>query len=184
MKQYKIGVIVGSLRKDSVNRKVAKALMENAPSNLKLEFVEIGDLPFYNEDLDTQGDNVYTEFRNKLNAKDAFLFVTPEYNRSFPGVLKNATDVGSRPWKQGALNNKPAAVVSVTPGGLGAVAANHHLRQVLTSLNMPTMGQPEAYIGNAFSLFDENGKLINENTKEFFTQFMQAFAKHIEKNLG
>ena len=182
MKQFNVGVVVGSLRKESFNRKTAKALIENAPSNLSFEFLEIGNLELYTEDYDAAAPQSYVDFRNKVKSKDAILFVTPEYNRSVPGVLKNAIDVASRPWGQSVWNEKPAAILSVTIGGIGAFGANHHLRQSLAFLNMPVLAQPEAYISNAMSLFDESGKLTNDSTKEFFTSFMGAFAAFIEKN--
>lgn len=184
MKQFKVGVVVGSLRNDSFNKKTAKALVENAPSNLSFEFLEIGNLELYSQEYDEAAPASYTEFRNKVSSVDAILFVTPEYNRSVPGVLKNAIDVASRPWGQSVWNAKPAAVVSVTIGGYGAFGANHHLRQSLAFLNMPVMGQPEAYISNAMSLFDESGKLTDDSTKEFLTNFMNAFSAFIEHNLG
>ena len=182
MKQFNVGVVVGSLRKESFNRKAAKALIENAPSNLSFEFLEIGNLELYTEEYDQNSPQTWVDFRNKVKNKDAILFVTPEYNRSVPGVLKNAIDVASRPWGQSVWNEKPAAIVSVTIGGIGAFGANHHLRQSLAFLNMPVLAQPEAYISNAMSLFDESGKLTNDSTKEFFTSFMGAFAAFIEKN--
>lgn len=184
MSKVKVGVVVGSLRKESFNKKTAKALVANAPDNLSFEFLEIRDLELYNEDLDQNPSQSWIDFRNKVKSVDAILFVTPEYNRSVPGVLKNAIDVASRPWGQSVWNAKPAAVVSVTIGGFGAFGANHHLRQTLVFLNMPTMAQPEAYISNAMSLYDESGNLINESTKEFFTSFMQSFAAFIQTNLA
>lgn len=184
MKEYKVGVVVGSLRKESFNKKAAKALVENAPSHLSFEFLEIGQLELYNEDLDLGNPPAsWTAFREKVKSMDAILFVTPEYNRSMSGVLKNALDVASRPWGQSVWNAKPAAVASATIGGFGAFGANHHLRQSLMFLNMPVLAQPEAYISNATALFDESGKLIDEDTKAFFGRFMQAFAHHIETNL-
>lgn len=182
MKQFNVGVVVGSLRKESFNRKAAKALIENAPNNLSFEFLEIGNLELYTEEYDQNSPQTWVDFRNKVKNKDAILFVTPEYNRSVPGVLKNAIDIASRPWGQSVWNEKPAAIVSVTIGGFGAFGANHHLRQSLAFLNMPVLAQPEAYISNAMSLFDESGKLTNDSTKEFFTSFMGAFAAFIEKN--
>lgn len=181
MTTYKVGVIVGSLRKDSFNRKVANALIENAPESLSFEFIEIGNLPLYNQEYDENSPASYVDFRNKVKSMDAILFLTPEYNRSIPGALKNALDVASRPWGQSVWNDKPAGVVSVTIGTTGAFGANHHLRQMLTFLNMPAMAQPEAYISNAMSLFDENGKLINESTKGFFVSFMNAFEGWIKR---
>ncbi|MDB6052271.1 MAG: phosphodiesterase [Pseudomonas sp.] len=180
---YKIAVLVGSLRKDSINRKVALALAALAPKNLELKIVEIGDLALYNEDIDA-GDPpaTYTAFRQQLIAADAFLFVTPEYNRSVPGVLKNAIDVGSRPYGQSAWGGiKPAAVVSASPGAIGGFGANHHLRQSLVFLNVPCMQQPEAYLGNAGTFFDEAGS-VSENVKPFLQGFIDAYAAWVQRN--
>jgi len=177
-----VAVLVGSLRKDSFNRKAARALTELAPQTLKLEIIEIGQLPLYNQDLDTNPPAEWTAFRDRIRNADAVIFVTPEYNRSVPGVLKNAIDVGSRPYGKSAWDKKPCAVVSVSPGAIGAFGANHHLRQSLVFLNMPTMQQPEAYVGGADKLFDPEGKLTNESTRGFLAKVMQAFAAWIEKN--
>jgi chromate reductase, NAD(P)H dehydrogenase (quinone) len=181
-----VAVLVGSLRKASLNRKTALALAELTPLELKLEIVEIGNLPLYDQDLDDEGTPpaAWTLFREKVMPFDAVLFVTPEYNRSVPAVLKNALDVGSRPYGRSVWSGKPGAVVSVTPGGLGAFGANHHLRQSLVFLNVPAMAQPEAYIGGAAGLFDAAGKLANDKTREFLTTFMAAFAKWIKANKG
>jgi chromate reductase, NAD(P)H dehydrogenase (quinone) len=182
-----VAVIVGSLRKGSYNRMMAHALAALAPPSLKLEIVEIGALPLYNQDDDT-GDTAapaaWTAFRERIKAADAVLFVTPEYNRSVPGVLKNAIDVGSRPYGSSSWDGKPAAIVSVSPGAIGGFGANHHLRQSLVFLNMPPLQQPEAYIGGAATLFDSEGKLTNPGTAEFLKKFMQAFAVMIEKVLS
>lgn len=178
-----VAVFVGSLRKDSLNRKMARALAGLAPSSLKLDIVDIGGLAFYNQDDD--GENppeAWVAFRQRVKTADAVLFVTPEYNRSVPAVLKNALDVGSRPYGQSAWNGKPGAVVSVSPGALAAFGANHHLRQSLVFLNVPTMQQPEAYLGGADKLFDAEGNLVNEGTRGFLTTFMQSFAAWIEAN--
>ena len=183
MKEIKVGVIVGSLRKDSYNKKVAQVLVENAPENLSFEFIEIGNLELYNQEYDEQSPESYVAFRDKVKSMDAILFVTPEYNRSVPGVLKNALDIASRPWGESVWDSKPAAVVSVTIGTVGAFGANHHLRQSLAFLNMPVLAQPEAYISGAMGLFDESGKLTNDSTKEFLVNFMQAFAAFAEKNV-
>ena len=161
-----VAVFVGSLRKNSINRKVAKALSELAPSSLKLEIVEIGQLPLYNQDFDESPPLAYTQFRARVKAADAVLFVTPEYNRSMPGVLKNALDVASRPYGQSAWNGKPGAVISASPGASGGFGANHHLRQSLVFLNVPAMQQPEAYIGSADKLFDASGILANDGTRQ------------------
>jgi chromate reductase len=178
----KVAVLVGSVRKDSVTRKVARAIAALAPSNLTFEEIPIADLPYYNQDDEPNPPASYVEFRNRLKDFDAVLFATPEYNRGLPAVLKNAVDVGSRPYGQGVLLGKPAAVVSVSPGALGGFGANHQLRPSLAALNMPTLAHPEAYIGNAFSLFGPDGELANEGTAEFLRGFGQAFADWIERH--
>ena len=176
-------VLVGSLRKESFSRKMANALTELAPASLKLEIVEIGQLPLYNPDLDEGSVPAeWAAFRARVAKADAVLFVTPEYNRSVPGVLKNAIDVGSRPYGKSVWNAKPCGIVSVSPGQLSAFGANHHLRQSLVFLNMPAMQQPEAYIGGAAALFDAQGKLTNDSTREFTKKFVDAFAAWAERN--
>jgi chromate reductase, NAD(P)H dehydrogenase (quinone) len=177
-----IAVFVGSLRKDSINRKVAHALAELAPSPLKLEIVEIGQLPMYNQDFDENPPQPYTEFRARVKAADAVLFATPEYNRSVPAVLKNAIDVASRPYGQSAWNGKPGAVISASPSAIGGFGANHHLRQSLVFLNVPAMPQPEAYLGGADKFFDANGKITSDGTRKFLQQFIEAFANWIATN--
>lgn len=179
-----VAVLVGSLRKGSFNRMAANALAELAPPSLKLEIVEIGQLPLYNQDDDDSPPAAWVEFRKRIKAADAVLFVTPEYNRSVPGVLKNAIDVGSRPYGQSAWDGKPGAVISVSPGAAGGFGANHHLRQSLVFLNVPAMQQPEAYIGGASKLFDESGKLTNDGTREFLSKFVQSFAAWVETLLS
>lgn len=178
-----VAVIVGSLRKESVNRKMAHALAGLAPANLRLRIVEIGDLQHYDEDVEAAGPPAsWARFREEIGASDAVLFVTPEYNRSVPGVLKNAIDVGSRPYGASAFSGKPAAVVSLSPGALGAFGANHHLRQSLVFLDMPVLQQPEAYVGNAFALFDDSGEFVSEDSRAFFQSFINAFAQLIERH--
>ena len=179
---HKVAVVIGSLRKDALSRKLAGALEDLAPSTLEFEEAPIADLPLYNEDLD-DGEHVpeaWTAFREQVRASDAVLFVTPEYNRSIPGGLKNAVDVGSRPYGQSAWDGKPGAVASISPGAIGAFGANHHLRQMLVFINVPAMAQPEAYIGGAGELFDEIGNITNESTEQFLTDFMEAFAQWVE----
>jgi chromate reductase len=182
MSKKNIAILVGSLRKESFNRKMAKALTAVAPESLTLEIIEIGELPLYNQDLDDNPPAAWTEFREQLKKFDGVLFVTPEYNRSVPGVLKNAIDVGSRPYGKSAWAGKPSAVVSVSPGAIGGFGANHHLRQSMVFLDMPAMQQPEAYIGHAADIFDESGNLANDSTREFTTKFMKAFAAWVETN--
>lgn len=179
---YQVAVLVGSLRKDSVNRKAANAVARLAPSNLKFRFLEIGDLPFFNEDLEAgETPAEWLRFREELSASDAVLFVTPEYNRSVPAVLKNAIDVGSRPYGASSWAKKPAAVVSVSPSGIGGFGANHHLRQSLVFLDMPVLQQPEAYIGGGWDTFDEQGELKNDDTRAFFNSIIDAFSDWIER---
>ncbi|MDD2613063.1 MAG: NAD(P)H-dependent oxidoreductase [Bacteroidales bacterium] len=183
MREKKIAVIVGSLRKESFNRKMALTLKSLSSESFELEILEIGGLPFYNEDLDATPPVEWTNFRNRLSLFDGVLFVTPEYNRSVPAVLKNALDVASRPYGKNCWNGKPGAVMTVSIGAIGGFGANHHLRQMLTFLNVPTMQQPEAYIGNAYELFDEKGNLTNESTRGFLQGFMASFAKWVVRNM-
>ena len=177
-----VAVFVGSLRRDSINRKMANALIECAPAALKLGIVEIGQLPLYNQDEEKEPPAPWVAFRNRVRSADAVLFVTPEYNRSVPAPLKNALDVGSRPYGQSVWTGKPGAVLSASPGAIGGFGANHHLRQSLVFLNVPAMQQPEAYVGGADKLFDASGKLANDSTQKFLQQFMQAFADWIDAN--
>ena len=179
---YDVVLIVGSLRKDSINRKVANALVELAPAALKLSIIEIGHLPIYNQDGDENPPAVWTQFRERIRSADAVLFVTPEHNRSVPAALKNALDIGSRPYGQSAWNGKPGAVVSASPSSIGGFGANHHLRQSLVFLNVPAMAQPEVYLGGADKLFDAQGKLANDGTRKFLQDFMRAFGAWIAAN--
>ena len=181
-KTHDVAVIVGSLRNDSINRKLANALAGVAPAALKLSIVEIGHLPIYNQDGDENPPAEWTAFRERIGAADAVLFVTPEHNRSVPAALKNAIDIGSRPYGKSAWSGKPGAVVSASPGGIGGFGANHHLRQSLVFLNVPAMAQPEAYIGGADKLFDANGRLVNDGTRNFLESFMRAYASWIDAN--
>lgn len=177
-----VAVLVGSLRMDSINRKVANALAELAPTLLSLEMVEIGSLPHYSEDLDIEPPPAWIEFRKRIKMADAVLFVTPEYNRSVPGVLKNAIDVGSRPYGDSAWDGKPGAVITASPGAIGGFGANHHLRQSLVFLNVPAMQQPEAYIGGAGKLFAAGSSIIDDDTRAFLQNFINAFADWIAIN--
>ena len=164
-----------------VNRMLANALISLAPSSMKLDIVEIGQLPLYNEDLETAAPPApWTAFRQRIKAADAVLFVTPEYNRSVSAALKNVLDVGSRPYGSSVWDRKPGAIVSGSPGAIGAFGANHHLRQSLVFLNVPTLQQPEAYIGHADKLFDEHGKLVSDGTSKFLQAFMQTLANWVE----
>src|SRR5690554_5557740 len=180
MKKYNIAVLVGSLRKESFNLKTAKAIIALAPESLSFEVINIGSLPFFNEDLEANPPKEWVTLKKQIEDADGILFVTPEYNRSVPAVLKNAIDVGSRPYGQNSWDGKPGAVVSVSISGISGFGANHHLRQSLVFVNVPTMAQPEAYIGDASGLFDDSGNLTNESTKEFLRTFIEAFAQWVE----
>ncbi|MET3354403.1 UNVERIFIED_ORG: chromate reductase [Xanthobacter viscosus] len=180
-----VAVIVGSLRKGAFSRSIALALKEIAAPRLDLGIVEIGDLPLYNPDLDGETPPApWARFRGEVAASDAVLFVTPEYNRSIPGGLKNALDVGSRPYGKSVWSGKPAAIVSVSPGLLGAFGANHHLRQPLVFLDMPILQQPEAYISKVGDLLDADGRLTSDATKDFLKTFADKFADWIALTVG
>ena len=175
---YKIAIIVGSLRKDSLNRKVARSICAIRDDDLDCEMVEIGNLPLYNQDYDALPEQPaeYVRFREQIARSDGILFCTPEYNRSVPGVLKNAIDVGSRPYGHSVWDKKPAAVVSASPGSIGGFGANHHLRQSFVFLNMPVMLQPEAYLSNVTDdSFGADGKLKDGPLKEVVTKLAHAF---------
>ena len=175
-------ILVGSLRKESYTRRIARVLVQVAPAALAPRFVEIGSLEFYNQDLETATPPAnWVAFRDAIRPAHAVLFVTPEYNRSVPGVLKNAIDVGSRPKVSSVWEKKPAGVVSVSPGMISGFGANHHLRQMLVWLNMPALQQPEAYVGGVDKRFNAAGELTDESTREFLRTYMEAFASWIER---
>ncbi len=173
---YKIAIIVGSLRKDSINRKVARSICALRGDNLDCSMIEIGDLPLYNQDLDTNPPEAWVRFRKDVAAADGVLFCSPEYNRGVPGVLKNAIDVGSRPYGQSVFDKKPAAIVTASPGSIGGFGSNHQIRQAAVFLNMPVMQQPEAYLGHVTNdSFDADGKLKEGPLKELVTTLAHAF---------
>jgi len=182
MATRKIAVLVGSLRKAAFTRKLARSLMLVAPPTLELEIVDISQLPMYNQDDETETPPVtWTEFRDRIRDADGVLFCTPEYNRSLPAALKNAIDVGSRPYGKSVWNGKPAAVVSNSPGALGGFGANHAVRQCLVFVNMPCMQMPEAYIGGIAAKFDGD-KLTDDGLRHFLQQFMECFATWVERH--
>lgn len=185
MPPKKIAIIIGSLRKESLNRKFAHQVMALAPPSLSLEIVEIDELHLFNEDLEGNGTSApqaWDRFRQAVAPMDGVLFFTPEYNRSIPGVLKNAIDIGSRPYGASVWAGKPAAIVSVSPGATGGFGANHHLRQAMVFLDMPLLQQPEAYIGGATRLLGPDGKFNNEGTTQLMKKFIDAFAAWVEIN--
>jgi chromate reductase len=173
---YKIAIIVGSLREGSINRKVARSICGIRGDDLDCSMIEIGDLPLYNQDHDANPPEQYVRFRQQIAEADGVLFVSPEYNRGIPGVLKNAIDVGSRPYGQSAFDKKPAAIVTVSPGSIGGFGANHQIRQAAVFLNMPVMAQPEAYLGHVTDdSFDESGCLKDGPLKDLVTNLAHSF---------
>ena len=180
MSQFKIAVVVGSLRKDSVNRKLALALAHLAPQEFAFEHVEIGDLPLYNQDDDGNPAACVKRIKSQIAAAQGLLFITPEYNRSFPGVLKNAIDHASRPYGQSVWSGKPAGVIGVSVGAIGTALAQQHLRNVLAYLDMPTLGQPEAFIQNKEDLFDDKCHIGNEGTAKFLQAWVDKYVAWVK----
>lgn len=183
MSQYQIAVIVGSLRKDSFNRKLAEAIVHLAPAGFVFKPVSIGDLPLYNQDDDANPAAPVLRLKADLKASQGLLFVTPEYNRSMPGVLKNAIDHASRPYGQSAWTGKPAGVLGVSPGAMGTAMAQQHLRNVLSYLDVPTMGQPEAFIQAKEGLFDVAGR-IGPDSRKFLQVWMDHYVAWVKKHAG
>lgn len=181
MARYRIAVLVGSIRSDSLNRKIARAMCAATPDSLDCRIVEIGDLPLYDPDRDGDPPGAWTRFRDEIAASQGVLFVTPEYNRSIPGALKNAIDVGSRPYGESVWAKKPAAVATASPGGIGGFGANHHLRQACVFLDMPMMQQPEAYFGGVSDArFAADGGIADEGLRKIVEAFGQAFAGWVD----
>lgn len=177
-----IGFIVGSLRKGAYTRMLSHSLAELAPSSFKLTEIGIGELPLYNQDLETDTPPpAWTTFRNQVGSSEAILFITPEYNRGMPAAVKNAIDVGTRPPKQSVWRGKPAAVISLTPGRLGAMAAHQQLRLSLSVIGVPVMPAPEIYLAEAGKLFDSNGKLVSDDTRKLLTSMLSDFDTWIDR---
>lgn len=178
-----IGIIAGSLRRESFSKKLAAAVLKMEPNDFHFKIIAIDELPMYNQDFDDDGNAPasYHSFREEVNGVDGVIFITPEYNRSVPAVLKNALDVGSRPYGKSVWNAKPAAIFSNSPGLMAAFGANHHLRQSLVFLNMPVMQQPEVYISKVSEAFDENGTLSDGRTKDFLQQAVSAYVAWFSK---
>lgn len=180
---HTVAVLIGSLRKESLTRKIANALVALSPEGLNLKIVEIGDLPFYNEDLEASAPAEWVRFRNAIRDVDGVIFTTPEYNRGLPAAIKNAIDVGSRPYGQSVFAKKPAAVISQSPGALGGFGANHQLRQSLVFLDMPVLQQPEAYLNHTGQYFDEKGELVKDDTRQLLQAILAAFAGLLDKHV-
>jgi chromate reductase len=181
MSKYKIAVVVGSLRQDSFNRKLASAVVKLAPAAFSFKQVRIGDLPLYDQDYDANQAESVKRLKNEINAAQGLLFVTPEYNRSIPGALKNAIDHASRPYGQNAWAGKPAGVLGASPGVMGTSMAQQHLRNVLVAVDVPTLGQPEAFIHVKDGLFDEAGN-IGADSKQFLQNWMDQYVAWVKKH--
>lgn len=178
----KVGIVVGSIRENSFSEQLAKNLVGLFPDGYETEFIEIANLPLYNQDSDDNVPEVYTTFRETIKGLDAVVFVTPEHNRSFPAALKNALDVGSRPYGSNVWDGKPALIVSQSPSNLSGFGANHHLRQVLAFLNVPVVQQPEVYIANVMDLLGEDGKITNQDTIGFLQSVVDTYVDFIKKH--
>jgi chromate reductase, NAD(P)H dehydrogenase (quinone) len=181
MSKYQIAVVIGSLRKDSFNRKLANAIVKLAPPEFSFQQMQISDLPLYNQDDDANQDESVKRLKNVIKSAQGILFVTPEYNRSIPGVLKNAIDNASRPYGQNAWAGKPAGVIGVSIGVIGTAMAQQHLRNVLAFLDMPTLGQPEIFIQAKDGLFDEAGN-IGADSKQFLQNWMDKYVAWVKKH--
>jgi chromate reductase len=175
-------ILVGSLRKQSFSLKVANALAKLAPESLKLEVVTLNELSFFNQDLEANPPNEWLAFRNKIKASDGVVLVTPEYNRSIPGVLKNAIDIASRPYSQSSFNGLPVAFIGNSPGALGAVSAVKHLQQIMPGISGPIMQQPEIYLNGIGDAFNEAGELTKEPVRDLLTSYLTAFAAHVAQH--
>lgn len=183
MRQYQIAVIVGSLRRDSFNRKLADAIVKLAPPEFSFRQIRIGDLPLYNQDDDKNPTDSVRQLKAEITASQGLLFVTPEYNRSVPGILKNALDHASRPYGQNAWAGKPAGVLGISVGAIGTALAQQHLRNILAYLDVPTLGQPEVFIQAKEELFDEAGN-IGSGSKEFLQHWMNQYAAWVQRHVA
>jgi chromate reductase len=179
---YHIAVVVGSLRRDSFNRQLAHAVVSLAPSDFTFEFIDIGSLPLYSQDYDADYPEAGKQLKQRIEAADGLLFVTPEYNRSMPGVLKNALDWGSRPWGTNSWANKPAAVIGTSPGATGTALAQQHLRNVLAYLDVATLGQPEVFIKHDPAVINEKGEIVNDRTRKFLQTFVDRYVVWVKRH--
>jgi len=176
MSKTKVAVFVGSLRKDSINKKLAKAVEKLMPADFEFDYVDIGALPLYNQDYDADYPPTYRHLKQQIEAADALLFVTPEYNRSVPGVLKNAIDIGSRPWGKNSFAGKPAAVIGASIGTIGTAIAQQHVRGSLAFVDAPTLAQPEVFVHFKDGLIDDDGNIGNDDTRKFLQGFVDKYA--------
>ena len=178
----KVGVIVGSTRKDSYSERLAKALVSLLPEDYEAEYIEIDQLALYNQDMDLDSPEEYKDFRHAVGNVDSFIFVTPEHNRSIPAALKNAVDIASRPYGENKWAGKPSLIASQSPSPISGFGANHHLRQILTFADVPIVQQPEVYIAGTPELFDENGEFLKEGTADFLQTAIDALEELVKRN--
>jgi NAD(P)H-dependent FMN reductase len=181
---YQIAVVVGSIRRGSFNKQLAHALVSLAPADFSFEFLDIASLPLYSQDYDDDFPEPARSLKQQISAAQGLLFVTPEYNRSIPGVLKNALDWGSRPWGQSAWANKPGALIGTSVGAIGTALAQAHLRNVLAYLDVPLMGQPEMFIKHDEKRIDASGKITNEDTRKFLQAFVDKYVDWVKLHVG
>lgn len=182
MSEKVIGIVVGSIRKEAFTKKIGEFLVANAPAGYCFDFIEIADLPIYNQDYDDANEPAnYAPFREKVRSMNGIIFVTPEHNRSVPAALKNALDVGSRPYGKNVWNGKPALIISSSISGISGFGANHHLRQMLAFLNMPTVQQPEVYLANVQDYFDDSGNLVKDDTAQFLRKVLNDYIQFVSK---
>ena len=184
MKECKVAVLVGSLRQDSYNRRLARAVEKLAPKELKFDYVRIDDLPLYTQDFDASYPPNAQRLKQDIESAQALLFVTPEYNRSVPGVLKNAIDIASRPWGKNSFAGKPGAVIGTSIGSIGTAIAQQHLRITLGYLDVPTLGQPEVFVHFQNDLIAPDGTIANDSTKKFLQGFVDTYVKWVERFVG
>lgn len=178
---YHIAVVVGSLRRESFNRHLAQAVISLAPADFTFEFIDIGSLPLYSQDYDADYPEAGKQLKQRIEAADGLLFVTPEYNRSIPGVLKNALDWGSRPWGTNSWGNKPGAVIGTSVGATGTALAQQHLRNVLAYLDVATLGQPEVFIKHDVSAINEKGEIVSDGTRKFLQTFVDRYVAWVKR---
>jgi chromate reductase len=182
MSKTRVAVFVGSLRKDSFNRKLARAVEKLAPADFEFAHIRIDNLPLYNQDFDADYPAEPARLKKDVEAADALLFVTPEYNRAIPGVLKNAIDIASRPWGTNSFAGKPAGMLGISGGAIGTALAQQHLRNVLAYLDVPTLGQPEVFMQMKDGLIDDDGNIGSDDTREFLQDFVDRYVAWVEKH--
>ena len=183
MKTYNVGYLIGSLARESINRKLANALFKLAPEQLKFKEIPFADLPLYSYDYDADYPQVGRDFKKAIESSDAILIVTPEYNRSVPGALKNALDWASRPWGKNSFAHLPSGVIGASPGAIGTAVGQQHLRSILGFLNSPQMNSPEAYIQFKDGMINDAGEIADAGTAKFLAGYMEEFHQHVARVL-